>query len=129
MVHMFPLTIVLLLVSPVSGTLSGPETVCSGYNATYTCTITGGSTLTWLVGTQDIVSLTTGGGVFGLGERTPIVRAGLEFSFSVLDTSPQLVSQLRFAPVGEFASGIPVNCRGSGNFREAILTMVAAISK
>ena len=117
----------------VSGTLSGPGTVCLGDTATLTCNITGAITLVWLFGNNlEITSLDTGGGVFGLGERPPVVMFGLAFSFSVLATSPQFVSQLRFVPDDDsfIMNGAPVTCReaaGSGDFRETITTAVAAI--
>ena len=52
----------------------------------------------------EITSLDHGDGLFGLGERPPVERAGIDFSFSVLAISPQFVSQLRFVPDGNIIS-------------------------
>ena len=123
-----------ILLLPVNGTLSGPGTVCLGDTVTLTCNITGATTLEWSFGNNLVItSLDRGDGLFGLGEEPPVERSGLDFSFSVLATSPQFVSQLRFVPDGNFImNGVPVTCReapGSGDFREIITTAVAAISE
>ena len=101
---------------------------------TLTCNITGATTLQWRFGTTiEIITLHSADNQFSLGERAPIGRGSIEFSFSLLDISPVFVSQLRFVPDdNHIQNGVPVTCSeepGSGNFFQTITTSVGANSK
>ena len=113
--------------------MSGLETVCSGDTATLTCNITGATDVQWVLGSSDIIRLRPSDGLFTLGERPPTRNGGIDFSFSLLATSPQFVTQLRFVPGDDrISGGVPVTCRegvGTGSFREAITISVLADSK
>lgn len=123
--------LVLPVALPVNGILSGPGTVCSGDTASFMCNITGASTLRWVAfSTIEIVSLMSTEELFSLGERSPIERGSIEFSFSLLATRPQLVSQLRFVPGNdEIALGVPVTCEESPQVSFSLTTGVVANSK
>ena len=96
--------------------------VCSGDTATLTCNITGATSLQWFMLSSEIVTLDSTQSQFSLGESTPRVVRNTEFSYSLLATSPQFVSELRFVPGDDrIPEGVSVSCRerlDSGNFRQ-----------
>ena len=94
----------------VSAILTDPEPVCTGDTVILTCTISGGMSLVWRYN----------GALIGNGPVTPEqlppdnpdIVGGVEFTLSMLDSSPDLVSQLSFTASTDMDGGI-VQCAGS----------------
>ena len=78
-----------VLVCPVGGILTHPGTLCPGTTTTLNCSTTGTLQM-WHYGNEFITSITSTSSSI---ERTV---SGVDFTVSVLSTSPEFVSQIRF---------------------------------
>ena len=95
----------------VSAILTDPEPVCTGDTVLLTCTIPGGVSLTWSYNNERI-----GGGRYVPVTNTvpptnPNTVGGVVFTHSLLDSSPDLVSQLSFTASTDVDGGV-IQCVG-----------------
>ena len=102
---------VVLQVCGVSAILTDPGLVCEGDTVLLTCTIPGGVTLLWRYNNERI-----GSGVYQPASNTvpptnPDTVGGVVFTLSLLDSSPDLVSQLSFTASTDVNGGI-IQCAG-----------------
>ena len=95
----------------VSAILTDPGPVCTGDTVLLTCTIPGGVALGWNYNNERI-----GGGTYVPASNTvpptnPDTVGGVVFTHSLLDSSPDLVSQLSFTASADVNGGI-IQCAG-----------------
>ena len=100
-----------MTVSPVhvSGILIDPGPLCPGETALLTCTITDGTDLYWSYDFRRIAAIIPEVDVFP--PSGPILRNGVNFTVTVLSTSPDLVSQISFV-VSATVNGRILECSG-----------------
>ena len=101
-----------MTVSPVhvSGILIDPGPLCPGETALLTCTITQGTDLSWNYGDSGrIFTIIPVVNIFP--PSGPILVSGVEFTVTVLSTSPDLVSQTSFV-VSATVNGRTLQCSG-----------------
>ena len=123
-----------MTVSPVhvSGILIDPGPLCPGETALLTCTITQGTELVWTYGDSGrIFTIIPALNRFPLSG--PILVNGVEFTVTVLSTSPDLVSQISFV-VSATVNGRTLECSGvstssGGVSRTLTLQVEESISK
>ena len=100
-----------MTVSPVhvSGILIDPGPLCPGETALLTCTITQGTDLFWSYDSGGIAAIIPAVNISP--PSGPILENGVEFTVTVLSTSPDLVSQIRFV-VSATVNGRALECSG-----------------
>ena len=100
-----------MTVSPVhvSGILIDPGPLCPGETALLTCTITQGTDLFWSYDSGRITTIIPAVNFFP--PSGPILVSGVEFTVTVLSTSPDLVSQISFV-VSATVNGRTLECSG-----------------
>ena len=100
---------IVLQVCGVSAILTDPGLVCAGDTVLLTCTIPNGITLVWSYEGEVI-----GDGVYrppNVPPTNPDTVGDVVFTHSLLDTSPDLVSQLSFTASTDMNGGI-IRCAG-----------------
>ena len=122
-----------MTVSPVyvSGILIDPGPLCPGETALLTCTITQGTQLFWSYDFGRIATIIPQLDI--LPPSGPILVNGVEFTVTVLSTSPDLVSQISFV-VSATVNGRILQCSGvstssGGVSRTLTLQVEESISK
>ena len=118
---------IVLQVCGGSAILTDPGPVCEGDTVTLTCTIPGGVSLGWRYN-----SVLIGGGTYVPVTNTvpptnPDTVGGVVFTHSLLDSSPDLVSQLSFTASSDVDGGV-IQCVGdaatsTGGF-ESVLDVI-----
>ena len=100
-----------MTVSPVhvSGSLIDPGPLCPGETALLTCTITQGTDLIWSYDSGRIFTIIPTLNRFP--PSSPILENGVNFTVTVLSTSPDLVSQISFV-VSATVNGRTLECSG-----------------
>ena len=100
---------IVLQVCGVSAILTDPGPVCEGDTVLLTCTIPNGTLLGWIYEGEII-----GDGVHrppNVPPTNPDTVGGVVFTHSLLDTSPDLVSQLSFTASADVNGGV-IQCAG-----------------
>ena len=122
-----------MTVSPVhvSGILIDPGPLCPGETALLNCTITDGTDLYWSYDFGRIAAIIPEVDVFP--PSGPILRNGVNFTVTVLSTSPDLVSQISFV-VSATVNGRILECSGvstssGGVIRTLTLQVEESLSK
>ena len=106
-------TCVVLQVCGVSAILTDPGPVCTGDTVLLTCTIPRGVSLAWRYNSDvDLI----GNGAYQPASNTvpptnPDTVGGVVFTHSLLDSSPDLVSQLSFTASTDVNGGV-IQCVG-----------------
>ena len=93
----------------VSGILIDPGPLCPGEKALLTCTVTQGTDLFWSYDSTIITTIIPELNRFP--PSGPILENGVEFTITVLSTSPDLVSQISFV-VSATVNGRTLECSG-----------------
>ena len=108
-----------MTVSPVhvSGILIDPGPLCPGETALLTCTITQGTDLFWSYDSGRITAIIPELNTFP--PSGPILVNGVEFTVTVVSTSPDLVSQISFV-VSATVNGRTLECSGVSTLSGAV---------
>ena len=112
---------IVLQVCGVSAILTDPGPVCTGDTVLLTCTIPGGVTLVWR---YNNILQPIGSGVYQPANNivppdNPDTVGGVVFTLSLLDSSPDLVSQFSFTASTDVNGGI-IQCAGSTGGVESV---------
>ena len=100
-----------MTVSPVhvSGILIDPGPLCPGETTLLTCTVTQGTDISWAYDSNTITTIIPELNV--LSQSNPYLVSGVEFTVTVVSTSPDLVSQISFV-VSTTVNGRTLECSG-----------------
>ena len=100
-------SVVTLLMTPAHGITLESGPLCPGQRATVHCNITGGTVLIWQYGSDQLVSIAPALG--SLPPDDPVMAGGVAFTVSLVSTTPDLVSEIRFV-VSSVSNGMMLVC-------------------